>query len=137
VYVNNWTGRVVCVLEPRSGSMSIPTDTGYRVKKRVYFRIHRSRVSVHASHETLTLHSPWLILLARCECLKRHGVGEREGGLGTDFSSVIWSEDLIVSIWGGYATLSVPQAWRPMVTWPGLTDTPTVTVLLCCQEKDI
>jgi hypothetical protein len=57
---------------------------------------------VHASHETLTLHSPiahptltmthhgspWLTLLARCECLKRHGVGEREGELGADFSSV-------------------------------------------------
>jgi hypothetical protein len=51
-----------------------------------------SKVSVHASHETLTLHSPVahpaLTLLARCECLKRHGVGEREGELGADFSSV-------------------------------------------------
>jgi hypothetical protein len=26
-------------------------------------------------------------LLARCECLKRHGVGEREGELGADFTS--------------------------------------------------
>jgi hypothetical protein len=54
---------------------------------------------VHASHEALTLHSPvahpaltlrspWLTLIARCECLKRHGVGEREGELGADFSSV-------------------------------------------------
>jgi len=34
---------------------------------------------VHASHEVLTL-------LARCECLKRHGVGEREGEVGADFS---------------------------------------------------
>jgi hypothetical protein len=87
---------------------------------------------VHASHEALTL-------LARCECLKRHGVGDREGELGADFTSlvlprpktkkirVIWWEDLIVSIWGGYANLCVPHAWRPMVTWPGLTDTPTVT----------
>jgi len=62
-----------------------------------------SKVSVHASHETLTLHSPiahpaltmahpgspWLTLLARCECLKRHGMGEREGELGADFSSVL------------------------------------------------
>ena len=39
---------------------------------------------MHASHEALTLHSPWLTLLARCECLKRHGVGEREGDLGAD-----------------------------------------------------
>jgi hypothetical protein len=51
---------------------------------------------VHASHEALTLHSPvahpgspYLTLLARCECLKRHGVGEREGELGADFSSIV------------------------------------------------
>jgi hypothetical protein len=44
---------------------------------------------MHASHEALTFHSPvahpgspWLTLLVRCECLKRHGVGEREGELG-------------------------------------------------------
>src|SRR2546429_398699 len=49
-------------------------------------------MSVHASHEALTLHSPVthpgsssLTLLARCECLKRHGVGEREGDLGGGF----------------------------------------------------
>jgi hypothetical protein len=48
---------------------------------------------MHASHKALTLHSsvahpgsPWLILLARCECLKRHSVGEREGELGADFT---------------------------------------------------
>jgi hypothetical protein len=51
---------------------------------------------VHASHEALTLYSPvahpgspWLTLLARCECLKRHGVGEREGELGADFTSLV------------------------------------------------
>ena len=51
---------------------------------------------MHASHEALTLHSPvahpgspWLTLLARCECLKRHGVGEREGELGADFTSLV------------------------------------------------
>ena len=33
--------------------------------------------------------SPWLTLLAGCECLKRHGVGEREGELGADFTSVV------------------------------------------------
>jgi hypothetical protein len=32
----------------------------------------------------------------------------------------------MISTWGCYATLSVPQAWRPMVTWPSLTDTPIV-----------
>jgi hypothetical protein len=47
---------------------------------------------VHASHEVLTLHSPVahprspsLTLLARCEVLKRPGVGERESELGADF----------------------------------------------------
>jgi len=51
---------------------------------------------VHASHEALTLHSlvahprsPWFTLLARCEVLKRHGVGEREGELGADFGSLV------------------------------------------------
>jgi len=51
---------------------------------------------VHASQEALTLHSPvahpgspWLTLLARWECLKWHGVGERESELGADFSSVV------------------------------------------------
>jgi hypothetical protein len=29
--------------------------------------------------------SPSLTRLARCECLKRHGVGEREGELGSGF----------------------------------------------------
>jgi hypothetical protein len=37
---------------------------------------------VHASHEALTL-------VTRCECLKRHGVGEREGEVGADFSSIV------------------------------------------------
>ena len=51
---------------------------------------------MHASHEALTLHSlvahpgsPWLTLLARCEVLKRHGVGEGEGELGADFGSLV------------------------------------------------
>jgi hypothetical protein len=44
---------------------------------------------VHAGHEALTRRSPWLALLARCECLKPHGVGECEGELGADFSSIL------------------------------------------------
>jgi hypothetical protein len=61
------------------------------VKKGVHFETHRSKVSVHASHEALTLHtpvahsrSPSLTLLARWEFLKRYGVGERESELGAD-----------------------------------------------------
>ena len=38
------------------------------------------------AHPSLTRSSPWLTLLARCKYLKRHGVGEREGELGADFS---------------------------------------------------
>jgi hypothetical protein len=44
------------------------------------------------AHSSLTLahpSSPSLIPLARCESLKRHGVGEREGELGADFSSIV------------------------------------------------
>jgi len=54
-------------------------------QKRVHFRTHRSRVSVRASHEALTLaHSA-----REMRVLKRHGVGEREGELGADFSSIV------------------------------------------------
>jgi hypothetical protein len=60
---------------------------------------------MHASHEALILHSPvahpglpWLTLLARCECLKRHGVGEREGELGTDFTSIVLPRHEVFSI---------------------------------------
>jgi hypothetical protein len=41
------------------------------------------------AHPSLTRRSPWLTLLARCECLKRHGVGEREGELRADFTSIV------------------------------------------------
>jgi hypothetical protein len=37
---------------------------------------------------SLTRRSPWLTLLARCEVLKRHGVGERESEPGADFGSL-------------------------------------------------
>jgi len=42
-----------------------------------------------SAHPSLTRRSPWLTLLARCECLKRHGVSEHEGELGADFSSIV------------------------------------------------
>src|SRR5205823_10678719 len=41
------------------------------------------------AHPSLTHRSPSLTLLARCECLKQHGVGEREGELGADFTSIV------------------------------------------------
>jgi hypothetical protein len=64
------------------------------------FGTHRSRVSVHASHGALTLQSlvahrrsPSLTLLARCEALKWHVVGERESELRADFSSLMSPRD--------------------------------------------
>ena len=51
---------------------------------------------LRGAHPSLTRRSPWLTLahpsltlLARCECLKRHGMGEREGELRADFSSIV------------------------------------------------
>src|SRR5580658_8736309 len=82
----------ICLSDPQRQDETVAQAGAQNSVKRVHFRTHRSRVSVHASHEALTLSltrgSPWLTLLARCECLKRHGVGEREGELGADFTSV-------------------------------------------------
>ena len=84
----------ICLSDPQGRDETVAQEgVQNSVKKGVYFGTHRSRVSVHASHEALTLHSPVahpsLTLLARCECLKRHGVGEREGELGADFTSLV------------------------------------------------
>jgi hypothetical protein len=79
----------ICLSDPHGqGEAVAQVGAQNSGKKGVYFGTHRSRVSVHASHEALTLahpRSPWLTLLARCEVLKRHGVGERESELGADF----------------------------------------------------
>jgi hypothetical protein len=83
-----------CMPDPQGQDEAVAQEGDQNsVKKGVHFGTHRSRVSVHASHEALTLHSPvahpgspWFTLLARCECLKRHGVGECKGELGADFS---------------------------------------------------
>ena len=77
----------ICLSDPQGRDEAVAQEGAQNsVKKRVHFGTHRSRVSVHASHEALTV---WLTLLARCECLKRHGVGEREGELGADFTSLV------------------------------------------------
>ena len=91
------TSLSICLSDPQGRDEAVAQERAQNsVKKRVHFGTHRSRVSVHASHEALTLHSPvahprspWLTLLARCGCLKRHGVGEREGELGADFTSLV------------------------------------------------
>ena len=80
----------ICLSDPQGRDEAVGQEGAQNsVKKGVHFGTHRSRVSVHASHKALTLHSPvahrrspWLTLLARCESLKRHGVGEREGEPG-------------------------------------------------------
>jgi hypothetical protein len=87
----------ICLSDPQGRGEAVAQEGAQNsVKKRVHFGTHKSRVSVHASYEALTLRSPVthprslsLTLLARYECLKRHGVGEREGELGTDFSSIV------------------------------------------------
>src|SRR5271155_200815 len=87
----------ICLSDPQGRDEAVAQEGAQNsVKKGVHFGTHRSRVSVHASHEALTHrspwltlthpYSPWLTLLARCECLKRQSVGEREGELGADFS---------------------------------------------------
>src|SRR5207248_7316974 len=84
----------ICLPDPQGRDEAAGAQNS--VKKGVHFGTHRSRVNAHASHEALTLHSPvahpgspWLTLLARCECLKRHSVGEREGEIGADFISLV------------------------------------------------
>jgi hypothetical protein len=81
----------ICLWDPQERDEAVAQEGAQNsAKKGVHFGTHRSRVSVHASHEVLTLHSPVahpsLTLLARRECLKRHGVDEREGELGANLS---------------------------------------------------
>jgi hypothetical protein len=90
----------ICLSDPQGRDEAAVQEAAHNnVKKGVHFGTHRSRVSVHASHEaspfthpSLTLAhpgSPWLTLLARCGWLKRHGVGESESDLGADFGSLV------------------------------------------------
>jgi hypothetical protein len=85
-----------CLSDPQGRDEAVAQEGAQNsVKKRVHFwdpsiegECAREPRSVHPS---LTHRSPWLTLLARCECLRRHGVGEREGELGADFSSIVSS----------------------------------------------
>jgi hypothetical protein len=86
----------ICLSDPQGRDEAVVEGAQNSGKEGVHFWTHRSRVSMHASYEALTLRSPfahpgspWLTLLARCEVLKRHGVGEREGELGADFGSLV------------------------------------------------
>jgi hypothetical protein len=92
------TERAICLSDPQGRDEAVAQEGAQNsVKKGVHFGTHRSRVSVHASHEALTLS---LTLLARCECLKRHGVGEREGELGANFSSIVLPSFLVKKSFG-------------------------------------
>jgi hypothetical protein len=56
----------ICLSDPQGRDEAVAQKGAQNsVKKGVHFGTHKSRVSVHASHEALTLHSPWLTLLAR------------------------------------------------------------------------
>jgi hypothetical protein len=44
---------------------------------------------VYASHEALTPHSPVAHPAREVRVVKRHGVGEHEGELRADFSSIV------------------------------------------------
>jgi hypothetical protein len=92
----------ICLSDPQRRDEAVAQEGAQNSVKKGSPFWDPSKVSVHASHEALTLHSPcahpgspWLTLLVRCECLKRHGVSEREGELGADFSSVHVPEILI------------------------------------------
>jgi len=84
----------ICLSDPRGRDQAVAQEGAQNgIEKGVRFGTHRSGVSVHASHEALTLHSPAahppLNLLAGCEVLKRHGVGEGESKLGADSGSLV------------------------------------------------
>jgi hypothetical protein len=49
----------ICLSDPQGREKAVAQDGAQNsIQKRVHFGTHRSRVSVHASYEALTLHSP-------------------------------------------------------------------------------
>jgi hypothetical protein len=52
----------ICLSDPQGRDKAVAQEEAQNSVKRVHFGTHRSRVSVHASHEALTLRSPWLTL---------------------------------------------------------------------------
>jgi hypothetical protein len=49
----------ICLSDPQGRDEAVAQEGAQNsVKKGVHFGTHKSRVSVHASHEALTLHSP-------------------------------------------------------------------------------
>jgi hypothetical protein len=75
------TPLTICLSDPQGRDEAVAQEGAQNsVKKGSILRpIDPGRACTRA-----TRRSPWLTLLARCECLKRHGVGECEGELGAD-----------------------------------------------------
>src|ERR1700722_2962811 len=90
----------ICLSDPQGRGEAVAQEGAQNsVKKRVHFwdpsiKGERAREPTRRSsfihprspfaHPSLTLRPPWLTPFTKCECLKRHGVGEREGELGAD-----------------------------------------------------
>jgi hypothetical protein len=84
----------ICLSDPQGRDGAVAQKGAQNsVKKEVHFRDlsikgERAR-EPRAAHPSPTHRSPSLTLLARCECLKQHGVGGDAGELGADFSSLV------------------------------------------------
>jgi hypothetical protein len=73
----------ICLSEPQGRDEAVAHEGAQNsVKKESPFwdpSIERERArEPRGAHPSLTRRSPWLTLLARCECLKGPGVGERK-----------------------------------------------------------
>ena len=62
-----FTPSSICLSDPQGRDEAVAQEGAQNsVEKGVHFGIHRSRVSVHASHEALTLHSPVAHPVSHC-----------------------------------------------------------------------
>jgi hypothetical protein len=84
----------ICLSDPKGGDEAVAQKGAQNsVKKGVHFgdlsiKGERAR-EPRGAHPSPTHRSPSLTLLARCGCLKRHGVGGDADELGADFSSLV------------------------------------------------
>ena len=75
----------ICLSDPQGREEAVAQEGAKNsVKNGVHFERAPKPRGAHLTHPSLT----WLTLLARCEVLKRHGVGERESEPGADFGSL-------------------------------------------------
>jgi hypothetical protein len=107
----------ICLSDPQGRDEAVVEGAQNSGKEGVHFWTHRSRVSVDASHEAP---HPSLTLLARCECLRRHGVSELYRGMyqGTQTDSLSrWYTNSLI---GGKGTQVGPQHPSPTSSSPFL-----------------